>query len=103
MKKSEPKMILNVQIDNQELEDKVKIAMDEYAEDLVLKNLEDKIQRIVATRIDRLIKGNTWSSDGKIAGKSFETYVREQTEKTVEDVIAKQIKDIFAKKIAEML
>ena len=36
MKKSEPKMILNVQIDNNELEEKVRVAMDKYADDLIL-------------------------------------------------------------------
>ena len=103
MKKSEPKMILNVQIDNQEFEEKVKIAMDEYTEDLILKNLEDKIQRIVTTRIDRLVTGNAWSLDGRIAGKTLETYVKEKSEKVIEEIIEKHIKDIFAKKIAEML
>ena len=103
MKKSEPKMILNVQINNDELEEKVKIAMDKYAEDLILKNLDDKIRRIIMTRIDRLINGNRWSSDSKIDGTTLEDYVKEKSEKAIKDAIEKHIKDIFAKKIAEML
>lgn len=103
MKKSEPKMILNVQIDNNELEEKVKIAMDKYAEDLVLKNLDNKIQRIIEMRIERLVNGDSWTNDGKIAGKSLATYVKEKSEKVIEEVIENNIKDIFAKKIASMI
>lgn len=103
MKKSEPKMILNVQINNNELEEKVKIAMDKYAEDLILKNLDDKIQRIVTDRIERLVKGDSWTDDGKIAGKPLASYVREKSEKIIEEAIEKNIKDIFAKKIADMI
>ena len=66
MKKNEPKMILNVTIDNDELEEKVKIAMDKYAEQLILKNLDDTITKIVENRIDRLINGRNWDSDRKI-------------------------------------
>lgn len=32
MKKSEPKMILNISLNSEEIEEKVKIAMDEYVE-----------------------------------------------------------------------
>jgi hypothetical protein len=103
MRKSEPKMILNVQIDNQELEKKVKIAMDKYAEDLILKNLDDKITRIVVERINRLVRGDSWSEDGKIGGKSLQAYVREQSDAVIEETIQKHIKDVFAKKLAELL
>lgn len=103
MKKSEPKMILNVQIDNLELEEKVKIAMDKYAEDLILKNLDYKIQGIINKRIDALVRGNSWSTEGKIEGQTLENYVRDKSSKAIEEVINKHIKDIFAKKLAEML
>ena len=103
MKKSEPKIILNVQIENNELEEKVKIAMDKYVEDVMLKNLDDKVQHIVSTRINRLINANYWSPDGKIGGMPLEDYVRQATEKTIQEVIEKNIKAIFAKKVAEMI
>ena len=43
MKKSEPKMILNVAIENDELDEKIKIAMDQYIEKLAQKHLDDAI------------------------------------------------------------
>lgn len=103
MKKTAPKMILNVQIDNQELEEQVKIAMDKYAEDLILKNLDGKIQRIIINRIDALIRGNSWGNEGKIAGQTLEQYVKDKSSKVIEEAIDKHIKDIFAKKFAQML
>ena len=103
MKKSEPKMILNVQIDNDELEEKVKIAMDKYAEQLVLKNLDNTITKIVEHRIDRLLNGTNWDSDRKIQGMYFSEFVKSKTEKALTEVIEKNAKDILAKKLASLL
>ncbi len=103
MKKSEPKMFLNIQIDNAEFEEKVKGAMDNYVENIILKNLEDKIQRLIEIRVERLIGGTIWCSDGQINGKSFTDFVRDKSEKAIEEIIEGNIKDILAKKIAEML
>ena len=103
MKKSEPKMILNVQINNDELEEKVKIAMDKYAEQLVLKNLDNTITKIVERRIDRLLNGTNWDSDRKIQGMYFSEFVKSKTEKALTEVIEKNAKDILAKKLASLL
>ena len=103
MKKSEPRMILNVQINNDELEEKVKIAMDKYAEQLVLKNLDNTITKIVERRIDRLLNGTNWDSDRKIQGMYFSEFVKSKTEKALTEVIEKNAKDILAKKLASLL
>lgn len=103
MKKSEPKMILNLSIENNKLEEKVKIAVDEYVEDLIIKNLDDAIARLVERRIDNLLTGSRYSSNSKINGKSFSEFVKDKTEKQIEEVIDKNIKIIFARKVAEML
>lgn len=103
MKKSEPKMILNVTIDNQELEEKVKIAMDKYAEQLVLKNLDDTIARIVENRVNKLINGHTWEPERKINGVTLEAFVKERTEQALTEAIDKNAKEILAKKLATLL
>lgn len=102
MNKSNPKMILNVTIDNPEFEEKVKIAMNEYAENVILKNLDTAIQTLINRRIQRLINGS-WSDDGKINGKTFEQYVREKTEAALDEAIGKNIKEILARKITEII
>ena len=103
MKKSEPKMILNVSFDNNELEEKVKIATDKYVEQLVLKDLDNTIAKIVEKRIDRLIHGCSWNSDRKIQGIPLETFVRERTENVLAEFIDKNIKKILNKKITELI
>ena len=47
MKKSEPKLILNLQVESEELEQKVKLAMNKYIEDVIVGNLDDEIDKIV--------------------------------------------------------
>lgn len=50
MKKSEPKMILNISLNSEEIEEKVKIAMDEYVEKVIYKNLDEEMaKRIVSS------------------------------------------------------
>ena len=96
-------MILNVQIENQELEEKVKIATEKYVEQLVLKDLDDTISRIIKNRIDKLINGNYWEDDKKINGMSLEQFVKHKSEKTIEEIVEKNIKEVFARKLAEMI
>ena len=103
MKKSKPKMILNLSLENDELEEKIKIAIDKYVEDLIIKNLDDVIAKLVERRIDNLLSESRYSSNSKINGKLFSEFVRDKTEKQIEEVIDKNIKMIFARKVAEML
>ena len=103
MKKSKPKMILNLSLENDELEEKVKIAIYKYVEDLIIKNLDDVIAKLVERRIDNLLSESRYSSNSKINGKLFSEFVRDKTEKQIEEVIDKNIKMIFARKVAEML
>lgn len=103
MKKSEPKMILNVSFENSELEEKVKIAMDKYMEQLVLKDLDDAIVKYVDGRINRLLNGRSWDNDRKINGVYFSEFVKERTEQALIDAIDKNAKDILARKLASLI
>lgn len=103
MTKQNPKMILNLSIDNNELEEKIKIAMDKYAEQLIAKNLDGTIAKIVERRIDNLVNGGYWDSSRKINGVTLDKFVQMKTEKTIEEAIEKNAKDILAKKLASLL
>ena len=97
-------MILNVAFESEELDEKVQIAMEKYVEDLMLKNLDSTIEKLVVQRVTRFVSGKfAYSADGTLNGKSLEVFVREATNDIIEDVIEKNIKDIFAKKIAEII
>ena len=54
MKKTEPKIILNLQLDGQELEQKIKIAMDEYVEKVIFANLDETIEKIITRRVEAI-------------------------------------------------
>ena len=103
MKKSEPKLILNLQVDGEELDQKVKLAMDKYIEDVIVGNLDDEIDKIVTKRIGALVSADRWNPNRKIKGRTLEEYVKEATETAICNVINDNIKHIFAKKVAEML
>ena len=103
MKKSEPKLILNLSLTSEELEEKVKVAMDKYAENVIYKNLDEEITKIVDRRIERLVSASSWSSDRKIQGVSFEQFVKDRTEKVIESFADKNIKEILAKRFAEIM
>ena len=103
MTKQNPKLIFNFQMENPEFEETVRVAMDKYTEGVIIKELDDKIQKIVENRIEKLVKADRWSPDGKINNMSLNDFIRLRTEKVIEDVIDKHIKDILAKKIAQVL
>lgn len=63
MKKSEPKMILNISLNSEEIEEKVKIAMDEYVQKVICKNLDEEIAKVIDKRIERLVSASNWSND----------------------------------------
>lgn len=103
MKKSEPKMFMNIAFESEEFEEKVKIAMDKYVEDVIYKNLDEEIMNIVDKRIDSLISSNKWDSNRKIHGITLEEFVKDRTEKVLGDFAEKNIREILAKRFAEIL
>lgn len=107
MKKSEPKMILNVSVVDEELEVKIKSAMDKYVQNIVLKNLDDTIIKFVKKRVNQLINGYSWSDESKIKGKNLNGYIKEETndviENYVKEIIDEKTKEIITKKIANLL
>lgn len=103
MNRSEPKIILNVNLESAELEEKVKIAMDTYVEKVILKNLDDAIKRIIDAKIDNIVHGGRWGNEHKICGMSLHEYVNQKTEKSIGEVIEANAKRILAEKLAKLI
>lgn len=107
MKKSEPKMILNVSVVDEELEAKIKSAMDKYVQNIVLENLDDTIIKFVKKRVNQLINGYSRSDKSKIKGKNLNDYIKEETndviENYVKEIIDEKTKEMITKKIANLL
>ena len=103
MKKSEPKMILNISLSSEEIEEKVKIAMDEYVQKVIYKNLDEEIAKVIDKRIERLVSAPNWSNDRLINNMPFSDFVKSKTEKAIGDFVEKNIKEILAKRFAEIM
>ena len=103
MKKSEPKIILNLSVENSELDEKIKIAMDKYVEQSVYAQLDGAIEKIADKRISKLLNSNRWDPDHKINGMTFEEFVRSKTEDAIKQAIEKNAKEILAKKLASLI
>lgn len=104
MKKSEPKIILNLSVENSELDEKIKLAIDEYVEKSVYAQLDGAIEKIVSKRIDKLLNGRySWDNENKINGMSFEQFVKSKTESALTEVITKHAKEILANKLASLI
>ena len=96
-------MFMNIAFESEEFEEKVKIAMDKYCNEVIYANLDEQVMKIVDKRITRLLSSNSWSSDRKIQGVSFEEFVKQRTEKAIGDFVEKNIREIMAKRFAEIL
>ena len=103
MKKNNPKMIINLSFESDELDEKIRAAMEKYAERLMRKDLDDVIAKYVNKRIDKLLHGKSWSGDKKIEGMNFDDYVKSKTEQALTDAIDKNAKEILAKKLAALI
>ena len=103
MKKSEPKIILNLSVENDELDKVIKLAIDKYVEQSIYAQLDDTVEKIVNKRIDRLINGRYWDPDNKINGITFDQFVKSKTEDAMVKAIEKNAKEILARKLADMI
>ena len=96
-------MFVNIAFTDEEFEEKVKIAMDKYCNEVIYANLDEQVMKIVDKRITSLLSSNSWSSKRKIQGVSFEELVKQRTEKAIGDFVEKNIREIMAKRFAEIL
>ena len=96
-------MFMNIAFESEEFEEKVKVSMDKYVEDVIYKNLDEEIMKIVDKRINSLISANKWDSNRKIHGVTLEEFVKDRTEKVLGDFVEKNIREILAKRFAEIL
>ena len=103
MKKSEHKMILNLQVEEQELERKIKVAIDDYVERAVIKNLDEAIQKIVTKRIDAIVAEKPSWDGGAINGQKLSSYVISHSTPIIEKTINSNIEALIIKRFSQIL
>lgn len=103
MKKSNPKLILNLSLEDEELEKKIEIAMEQYVDKIVSKNLDAIIEKYITKRIDEIVDSNNRYSYHRIGGKTLDDYVKERVNSAITNSIDNNIQEILSKKIAKLL
>lgn len=103
MKTNEPKMILSISIQEDELNQKVKQAMSAYIDKLVIKELDDTIRKFIDKRIDRLLKGDEWTNDSQLGGISFYRYVQQRISKELEAAVMESVSNVFSELVVSSL
>ena len=103
MKKSNPKLILNLSVEDEELETKIEVAMEQYVDKIVSKNLDAIIEKFITKRIDEIVDSNNRYSYYTIGGKTLDDYVKERVNTAITNTIDNNIQEILSKKIANLL
>lgn len=103
MKKSKPKLILNLSVEDEELEKKIEVAMEQYVNKIVSKNLDAIIEKFITKRINEIVDSNNRYSYYRICGKTLDDYVKERVNTAITNTIDNNIQEILSKKIANLL
>lgn len=106
---SDPKLIINLNLTDSELAEKVNIAVDKYIEDVCQNKINDfldnKLERYINERVDYLLgnsnKPGSYYQSQSIEGIKYK--VREAINKKVNGEIDEAIIKLVAKKINKMI
>jgi uncharacterized membrane protein YheB (UPF0754 family) len=103
MKRTEPKMIINLNISDEEFEKKIELAVDKYIESILDSCANDKvteaIKKYVDKKIDTVLQERRYDNASMINGKTLSNYIADIARPKVEAVIS----DTIAKCVSETL
>jgi len=103
MKRTEPRMIINLNISDEEFEKKIQLAVDEYIESILDSCANDKvteaIKKYVDKKIDIVLQEKRYDNASKINGLSLSSYIANVAKPKVEAVIS----DVIAQSVSEVL
>lgn len=102
-KKQDPRLILNFNLKDEELENKVAMAIDEYIENTAAKVIDNKIEDIINARIDKIFSENSWANRDLV--RRTNSYIDTKLEEVVNDkvmvAIAKRLSAILGENIKD--
>lgn len=97
----EPKLILNLSFENEEVEKKIEIAMDKYIQEVCHERIDKIITKNVDRRINDLVGDSYWKK--RLNGQYIDDYIAAKVEVKIKEVIDKQINKILQVKLASLL
>lgn len=103
MKKIEPRMIINLNISDEEFEKYIELAVDKYIDSIIDSRANEKVEtaikKYVDKKIDLILQERRYDNDSKINGKMLSNYIAEMARPKVETIIS----DTIVKSISEAL
>lgn len=102
-KKQDPRLILNFNLKDEELENKVAMAIDEYIENTATKVIDNKIEDIINARIDKIFSENSYANRDLV--RKTNSYIDNKLEEVINDklmvAIAKRLSAILGENIKD--
>ena len=106
MKKSDPKLIININLDNPDLQEKVKLAVDEYIEDTLNSHYDEAITQAVGKAIDKrlreLFEERRYTYAGQIEGEYLSDYIYKHIKTKVDEKVKAAIVSAVNDKFSEL-
>lgn len=106
-KKSNPKLIFNFSIEDEEFEKTVKTAVDKYTETIIESYLNEVVQKYVDKKLEAIKAERRYENYGTINGLSLTNYVamilKPKIEDAVKNITDKAFTEVLAKTLANMM
>lgn len=103
MKRTEPKMIINFNISDEEFEKKIEYAVDKYIESILDSYASDAVteamKKYIDRKIDAVLQEKRYDNASMINGKYLSSYIAEVTRPKVEAIIS----EVIAQSVSEVL
>ena len=107
MKKADPRLIINLNISDEEFEQHIQLAVDKYIESVVESSCNEKvdsaIKKYVNSRVSVILSEARWSNAALIEGRLLSDFIVEQARPKVNAAISKIISEEVSKAIADRL
>ena len=107
MTRSDPKMIINLNLKDTEFEDKIKLAVDKYVESIVdgyaSEALDAALTKYIDNKIKKVVQEARYDNASLIHGKNFTKYVRELAQPKVEEIMDKLIEKMNSEKLTTLI
>ena len=107
MKRTDPRLLINLNISDEEFEQHIQLAVDKYIESVVESSCNEKvdaaIKKYVDSRVSAIISEARWSNNSLIEGRLLSDFIVEQARPKVNAAISKIIAEEVSKAIAERL
>lgn len=106
MRKTDPRLILNVNIKDEELEDKVKFAVEEYLESILEsidldQRIHDAIDAKIEREIERYVTAASKDNDWRYSYEN--TRMKDAVRKAVDSIIDQRIKEKLVEGVIQKL